>query len=330
MMVSPIVIRTSERNNLKVCPQRWWWGWRDGLKPKTESNVLWFGAGIHLALAQWYRPGLERGKHPAKAWFEWVNEEEHYIRTNDIILDEPKWIAARDLGASMLYEYIELYGEDSEWNVIATEQPFQLKIPVPSAPGGFVIFAGTFDGVFRDRSGALWLMEHKTAGGFPNIGFLELDDQASGYFLAAEIVLRHKGLIVAGEHLNGIMYNYLRKAMPDDRPKNAAGQALNKDGSISKRQDTERFLRHPVWRSTNQRIKTQNDIAAEVELMMMYRNDILKVTKSPGKLCPYCPFFSMCQLHEAGEDWTEYRDAMYTRRDPYSDHRLAIKSAGDG
>jgi hypothetical protein len=42
-----------------------------------------------------------------------------------------------------------------------------------------------------------------------------------------------------------------------------------------------------------------------------------------------CPFFAMCQLHETDADWEEYRDAMFHRIDPYSDHRLAIKSAGD-
>jgi hypothetical protein len=325
-----VVIRNSERQSLKRCPQQWEWAWRQGLKPRQTPDALWFGQGIHQALAAWYKPGYQRGPdHPAKTWIDFCHSEERYIKDAGGLPEEAKWVAARDLGIQMLFSYKETYGDDSMWDVIATEQDFQLKIKTPAVPGGFVIFGGTFDGVYRDvNDGKLWLMEHKTAAGVPNIGFLELDDQASSYFLAAEIVLRHKGLISEDEHLEGIMYNYLRKAMPDDRPQDSQGRALNKDGSISKRQDVLRFWRHPVWRSQHQRFNTRQSIINEVDLMMAYRTGALNVTKTPNMNCPYCPFFAMCQLHETDADWTEYRDAMYTRRDPYQDHRLALKSAG--
>jgi hypothetical protein len=216
--------------------------------------------------------------------------------------------------------------------VIATEAPFELSIPVPASlglPNNEIIYAGTFDGVYRDmRDGSLWLMEHKTATGFPNIGFLELDDQAGSYFMAAETVLKYQGLIRDDEFLAGIMYNYLRKMMPDDRPRNAMGQALNQNGTVSKRQDTERFRRHQVWRSRSQVSKMRQRIIAEATLMMQYRNGTLPIIKTTTKDCTFCQFFEMCQLHEADEDWQEYRRAMYSIADPYSDHRELIKSAG--
>ena len=328
--IKPLVIRTSERTAFKRCEQRWWWAWRDGLKPKQTPNALWFGAGIHVALANWYKPGLERGpEHPAKVWIDYCLSEERYIKDSGGILDETRWVDARDLGIHMLMSYVDTYGIDDAWDVIATEQAFQVRIKHPDAPGGYIVFTGTFDGVYRDkRDNSLWLMEHKTATGFPNVGILELDDQASGYFMAAEIVLRHKGLIGPDEHLAGIQYNWLRKMMPDDRPRDDKGLALNKDGTVSKRQDTARFMRYPAWRSVHQRAKTKQHIIDEVNRMMLLRNKNLGITKTPTQDCPYCPFFAMCQLHEADEDWTEYRDAMYDRRDPYGDHRLAIKTAG--
>jgi hypothetical protein len=328
----PVIIRTSERGSLKRCPARWWWGWQQGWKPNKPNTKLWFGGGIHEVLADWYKPGFERGQDPRKTWLEWYRDEEVYVRDNKGQWDESEWISARDLGFAMLENYVETYGDDPTWNVISTEQSFQAQIKMSGVPGGHVVYTGTFDGVYRDvaNDNALMLMEHKTAAGFPNVGFLEIDDQAGSYFMIAEAVLRHKGLIGPDEHLDGIMYNYLRKSMPDDRPRDAYGKALNKDGSVSKRQDTQRFMRHPVWRSEEQRQKMKQNIIAEVELMQMYKNGTLKITKSPHMDCSWdCDFFAMCQLHESDADWREYRDAMYHQIDPYSDHRTALKSAGN-
>jgi len=328
----PIIVRTSERSSLKRCPARWWWGWVQGWKPNVPNTKLWFGGGIHQALAEWYKPGFQRGQDPRKTWLEFIRDEEVYVRDNKGQWDESEWVTARDLGFAMLDNYLETYGTDPTWDVIATEQAFQARIRTPSVPGGFVMYTGTFDGVYRDaeNNNALMLMEHKTAAGFPNVGFLEIDDQAGTYFAVAEQVLRHRGLIGEDEHLDGIMYNYLRKSMPDDRPRNAEGKALNKDGSISKRQDTARFMRHPVWRDQNQRLRMKQNIINEVELMQAYRSGQLKLTKSPHMDCSWdCSFFQMCQLHESGADWKEFRDAMFHQEDMYADHRMSLKSAGN-
>jgi len=67
------ILRTSERRSFKRCPQQWAWAWRQGLRPNGfTANALWFGSGIHLALAEryefaedaksatfWLRPGIK-------------------------------------------------------------------------------------------------------------------------------------------------------------------------------------------------------------------------------------------------------------------------------
>jgi hypothetical protein len=171
-------------------------------------------------------------------------------------------------------------------------------------------------------------MEHKTASSLPNTGYLELDDQAGTYFMLAENTLRHKGLIGEKEKLEGVMYNYLRKALPDDRPQNAQGQYLNKNGTVSKVQGSPLLMRYPTWRTDTQRVKMQEHIIDEAQQMQLIRDKVTKPTKTPTKDCSWdCPFFAMCQLHESGDDWIEFRDAMYDVRDPYADHRSALKSA---
>ncbi len=326
MIERQIIIRTSERRSLKRCPQQWWWGWRRGLQPNAVDTKLWFGQGIHIALAEWYKPGFDRGDNPAKTWMQFCGDEARYVRDNNGIIDEQAWVDARDLGGHMLLSYLDHYGRDDAWNVIATEQTFEVVIRL--SDGRTIIYTGTFDGVYRDADGRLWLMEHKTAASLPSPGYLELDDQAGSYFAFAEPFLKSKGIMKDGEHLEGIMYNFLRKAMPDDRPQDVNGRYLNKDGTVSKRQGTPLFMRQPVWRSPKQRLKMVQNVINEAELMQAYRDKLLSVTKTPTMTCQWeCPFFQMCQLHEQGEDWELFRDAMYYRRDPYQDHRLALKSA---
>ena len=333
-------IRTSERKDFKRCMTRWHWAWREGLRSggAETATPLWFGTGVHEALAQWYQLGTKRGDHPADFWLDWVGEEERHVRTalsEDFREDE--WVDARDLGEAMLDGYVKRYGADESWDVLFIEHPFQIDIPRPvSAPSGsdlqtaeiMATFAGTFDGVYRDLyDDTIWLMEHKTAK-IISTGHLPLDDQAGGYWAIASKILQDRGVLAKGDKIEGIMYNFLRKGMPDERPENEEGQKLNKDGSVSKNQPAPLYLREPVFRDRRERATQLRRIQHEVLWMDKARNAPDILTKTTNDRCHWdCKFYEMCLLHEKGtDDWKEYRDAMFVRRDPYADHR---KSAAE-
>src|SRR3546814_7851105 len=131
----------------------------------------------------------------------------------------------------MMEGYVDRYGEDDHWDVIATEQTFNLLISDPRVarlPSGklkaLIRYVGTFDGVYRDTgTGEIFLMEHKTAAGI-STAHLPLDDQAGSYWYVATRVLRKQGLIGPRESIAGIMYNFMRKGLPDDRPTNERGE----------------------------------------------------------------------------------------------------------
>lgn len=317
-----IMIRTSERRDFRRCRQRWWWGWRDGLKTPWVANSLWFGEGVHIALAAWYLPGTERGPHPAGTFSDWVGDERRRIYTlPNVEIDETKIVDALDLGVAMLTNYVETYGEDSNMEFISIEQTFQIWVPALVDGIMDTLYLGTFDGVYRDWQGRIWLIEHKTATAI-QITHLPLDDQAGSYWAVATQVLREMGLIGAHEELEGIMYNFLRKAMPDTRQRNREGMYLNQDGSISKKQPSAYFHREPVFRFPRERATQFKRIADESLEMQMVRRGELPVTKNPTRDCPHdCSFFTMCQLQESGDDWEDYRDAIYKVEDPYADHR---------
>lgn len=319
-------LRTSERVAFKRCPQRWYWSYRQGLVPKGPINDnLWFGTGVHLALAEWYcGPGLTRGPHPAETWNVWVDDEIRYMRT--AISDnwrEDKYIEAGELGTGILEAYVEQYGRDESWSIIAPETPFQIDIPSRSGNRTLVTYAGTFDLVYRDLTdGKIKLGEHKTAKAI-SLSHLPLDDQAGSYWAIASQVLEHSGAIKKGEVLDTITYNFLRKSLPDQREQNAEGKYLNKNGTISKVQPAPLFVREEVYRSSRERANQIERIANEAQWMNIIRSGKAPPYKTPTRDCSWdCSFYEMCMLHErGGDDWKEYKRSMFKVEDPYAAHR---------
>jgi hypothetical protein len=243
--IAPIPkIRASERVAFQRCQAAWWWRHREGLTRKgTPSTPLWFGTGIHLALALWYSgPGLKRGPEPAETWEKYSAEMElAYIRTDDPD-DETvaKYVDARSLGTTMMEGYRNLYGRDETWSVVRPERTFSLGIPWPENAKNFwgaasvdpsMVMAelvGTYDLVYLDtETNRYWLGEHKTAKSI-FLKHLQMDNQAGTYWATATAELRRDGLLPPDGLLAGINYNFMRKGLADERPKDAEGYATNK------------------------------------------------------------------------------------------------------
>jgi PD-(D/E)XK nuclease superfamily len=293
------------------------------------ADQLWFGTGVHLALAEYYGiPGFKRGPHPADTFDAWVGHEVRQIKASaEEWHDEDEYANARDLGVNMLTKYVDFYGTDPDIEMIAVEQPFAIDIEV----GGIIVatFAGTFDGVHIDHSEdppRAYLWEHKTAAQI-STAYLSLDDQAGGYFAVADETLHAQGLLTAKQHIAGVQYNFLRKNKPDCRPQNKRGMYLNQDGTVSKKQPAPMFYREVQERNPGEVQSQLRRLTSEVEIMDGMRSGELPIIKNTNWNCPRCPFFEMCQLHEkGGTSWKAFMRTAYTVRDPYQDHR---KSAAE-
>lgn len=222
-----IRIRTSERSAFNRCPQKWYWSYVEGLKPLHTANPLWFGSAIHEGLAEWYKLGTKRGPKPWLTFTKALEGDRSMIVQDGGPEEEAVYEDARELGIAMLKNYVAQYGNDEDWDIIATEMPFKVKIRTSY---GFVIeYVGVWDGVFINKlTGEIWLLEHKTAARLET-GHLGLDNQAGSYLAVAERVLRKRGVLKPGMHIAGIMYNILKKDTRDNRPVNPeTGLVCNK------------------------------------------------------------------------------------------------------
>lgn len=228
MAVSPPMVRTSERLLFKRCRWAWDRDFNDRMRPARSGPALRFGSLMHAAMEPYYKVGRKRGPHPAKTFkrlFDKDFEEQGHLGFRD---EDGTWADAGEMGVHLLEDYVKKYGKDERYEVIATEQAFQVPILNPVTGKVVAIYTGIVDGIWRDLDEQLLLIaDHKSAAQI-STGYLALDEQAGAYWTFGQDWLREKGLLKPEDELAGMLYNFLRKAKRDTRPQNADGHYLNK------------------------------------------------------------------------------------------------------
>ena len=100
-------------------------------------------------------------------------------------------------------------------------------------------------------------------------------------------------------------------------------------GEVSEKQPTRNLYRHWVPRTKAERNAQIKHIAADVQVMDLYRSGKLPITKNSTDRCPYdCDFFDLCEIAESdpkGEK--EFISMAFSRRDPYFDHREGAENS---
>lgn len=266
---TPPLLRTSERSDFKRCPWMWQQRWRYGFTPVREPTWAVFGTAWHRAQEIYYPVGTKRGSvlDAADMFLASLDDlgrkigvdieelEEAEIRKKEDKGTKVKLVPARELGPTMLREYDRYYEKDRDWEVIHSEQTFQINVPDPDYEDEtIVVYAGTWDLLVWVRSKQrFWLVDHKTAKSIPTPGYLDLNDQAGSYPWVAREVLRHKGIFGKKDRISGIIFSYAKKSPPDDRPVNKFGESLNK---ATKTQYVEALTGVDNWTATGLRKHT--------------------------------------------------------------------------
>lgn len=367
-MTTPL-LRTSERKDWRRCPWLWEQTWLNSMRPIRPPVWSWFGTAFHLAMETRYPVGRKRGRinDCVEAFEAAVGQHKGRVYHELDEVQEQEYSDALELGKIMVQEYCAFYGDESEWEVIHTEAPFQIDVPHPGKPGKtVVVYAGTWDLLaWNRRTREYWLWDHKTAKVLPQPRFLDLDDQAGSYLWVAKEVLMHKGLMRKKDSIEGIIFNYAKKAPPDTRPVGPDGMARNKPtkghyeaalaaaevevparatlpvlvdlagasgltvlGDVSAVQPTPRFMRHETFRNGQQQVAQARRVQDEAKVMDLQRRGKLPIWKNPTKDCGSCALFEACDAHERGEDWPAVLRTTHRKDDVYADHREAMERGG--
>lgn len=335
-------MRTSERGDFKSCQFYWFHHWHRGLGSPTVPTWSWFGTAIHKALEVRYPVGTKRRPLPEvlEAFEDACDGEHRRIWERGGDLDDEDVHDGIELGKAMLTGYVKHYDQDSRWQVIHTEQPFQIDVRHPRTGRLITIYCGTWDLLVWDRVDKVYrLVDHKTRAQFKqDWSFFDLNDQGGSYLWVAPEVLVKLGLISKKDVIDGIVFNMLRKALPQPtaedgirynlpkrhhyeaalqaaakeagwvkpHPKTsvkklaemAAAAGLEVKGDPRAVQPTPLFRRYTTYRGAEQRVNQARKVIAEATQMDMVRRGVLPITKHPTEDCPRCPLFDFCQLDE--------------------------------
>lgn len=235
-------VRSSARKSFNNCEWAWDLAYNKNVQPHETKSALRFGTLIHSALEKFYRSGTKRGPHPAKT-FQRLYRADAAKHAEFGVYSDEVWVNAYDLGTHMMRNYIDLYGKDERYKVIATEQPFQQPVyethwKLTNERGKKVkrrvhrfTYMGVLDGIWWDtEKERMLLVDHKTAATIKQlVAKLPWDLQSTAYWTWGVDWMVEQGMLKSHEQLDGLLFNIMAKSKgDDDRPRNAEGLALNK------------------------------------------------------------------------------------------------------
>jgi hypothetical protein len=216
---------------------------------------------------------------------------------------------------------------------------------------------------------AIGALEHKTAKSVKE----ELSvisgygEQGLSYYWAMDLHAHHNGWLPPDVHITHVKFNWLKKCLADNRPRDAQGHALNKPkkdaliaacdvrqievprgatmamltdlladagvhvellGEPSARQSGPRFHRFDLIFRGNELQSINKRIRAEAWEMAQAKAGKLPIYKNPTKDCDWdCEFKEVCELHEMGQDWELMMDLEFGEWNPYEEHELELERA---
>lgn len=206
-LVQKTNFRGTEIGDFLRCRKRYDYRWFQNLQPKQANEKLTIGSAIHKFLELWYAD-----RRPLDA----IDAMREYILTSSEGLDQMQIDDMLVLATGVATHYVEHYGDESKWTVLATE----LEFSVPLDDG--TNYIGTIDLIVEDEDGHTWFVDHKTTASIEIFDKnSDMDRQISRYWWALEQL---------GYNVHGFIYNIILKDVPT-APKQLKSGALSKDKS---------------------------------------------------------------------------------------------------
>lgn len=180
----------SELDTYRQCPHKHSLGWRKRWEPRKLSPALAKGDTFHKIIEVHYK-ALQSGAGLNDAW---------NIIAPMLHDKEGNQSEIQELVAWMYAGYLDCYGVDQPWRIIAVEHEAQIWLPTPRGTRSRFRFNMKIDLIVQ-MGKRLWLVDHKTGKDLPKEKELALADQFGLYVW---------GLRQLGKPVHGVIYNGIR------------------------------------------------------------------------------------------------------------------------
>lgn len=289
----------SELNTFRQCPMKWELGYKKGYKPKREKEAFRLGhiwhemMQVHYGVIKEYQDAEGDGNVlRTEQLLEWCAREVGGVldKTDETTRELMNWAYAG---------YVEVYGCDPQWRILAIEIRGQVEL----TPGSGIQIVYVIDLVVEDSDyGGIWIIDHKFPGDLASDTEIELDDQLGLYWgcWIIDAVNNPDGLI---KRVNGAMLNEARKKRNvGDLPDNQRGTF--KSGKLKGTPQTldQRFRRSRTSRTDSEALTIAQDAARVVKAMIVLdANDLLYSSPDPKQCGWKCDFDEVHILSRSSE-----------------------------
>lgn len=195
-----VTVSNSEVETYRQCRLKHQLQYIELWRTEEEAEALARGTLFHLVMEGHYK-AIQRAQQEGDGV---PDVEDLFLNVAPLLYEEGtgNQTERQELVEWMYRGYVEEYGVDEEWEIVAVEYP--LDEPLyhrDGSPSSFKL-AGTIDLIVRDKAamGGLWLVDHKSCKSLPKKDF-DLEDQTAIYTLLARL---------KNWELRGAIYNHVR------------------------------------------------------------------------------------------------------------------------
>lgn len=263
-MASTITVSWSEIDTYRQCPFKHRLAYKERWQQDTKSPALNKGTLWHQVL-EIHHTGLKVGiPH-----LEIVEQVRHFL-VNETTQD-PEYV---DLIAWMYKGYVDFYGFDPDWRILAVEHAAEFWLPTDRGGRSRFKLKMKLDIIVK-WAGRTWIVDNKSGKDLPNEKMLEFNDQFGLYCW---------GLRQMGKDVHGAIHSAARTQRNKSKP-----QPLD-----------ERFRRTPIYR-TDRELHT---IAVEAykTVRQAYQNQDPQRHPDEDRCGWRCDYTEPCLASRKGDD----------------------------
>jgi len=282
-----VKIRHSELKNARQCPLKWWlrhhqgW-WTDSRSPSSALGTAWH------TVSEYHFRAIQR--------FQQAGQEPDLDRVRAIGLGTCQRAAQGDSAVHETLEwmylgYLEQYGLDEQWEIVAVEPTYDVRLLNPDGtPSRFVIpIHPDLIVRLRKHSGRIAVIDNKSTGQLLRRHDIDLDDQF--------------GLYTWG----------LRRLWPDDPPLLPIINQVRTDRLKRPMSLKERFGRVESYRTPIELDEIEHDALATAEAMYTTANLEYPYSAPNPRSCGYsCEFKELhIAMRKTGRDPVRMRSFLH-------------------